>query len=97
MKIQRYTMPAPVQRTLAGPVADPGVPVLVDSRLLPALAPPGRVIADPAFAAFSKALTGYALGQVGATPLTLKVVPGLLDAALPSGAGVMPRSRCVSP
>ncbi len=79
-------MPPPVQRKLAGPVADPAIAVLADSRLLPALAPPGQAATDPSFDAFAKALKGYALGQMGAQPLTLKAVPGLLDAALPPGA-----------
>jgi hypothetical protein len=88
MKIQRLPMAPPAQRVLARPVADSAVEVLVERSLLPTLAGATAPQADPAFAAFEKSLTGYTLGQMGAQPLTLKVLPKLFTHALPPGAGL---------
>lgn len=85
MLIQTCIMAPPVQRTLAKPVADREVEVLVDSRLIPTVAAHAT---DPDVAAFGKSLTGYVLGKIGAQPLTLKVLPKLSTMAMPPGAGL---------
>lgn len=87
MKIQRYDFPPNVPRRLTSAVADLKTEVLVDSNMLPRLAPMTASVADPDFDAFTKALKGFALGQAGAQPLTLKVWPGLLALASPPEAG----------
>jgi hypothetical protein len=87
MQVQRYDFPPPVRRSLSPAIADPKVEVLVDSKLLPQLASAAAMPSDPAFDAFAKALKGYALGQAGAQPVTLKAWPGLLAMAAPPEAG----------
>ncbi len=88
MKIQRYDFPPQVPRRLTSAVADQNIEVLVDSTMLPRLAPVPAALAAPAFDAFAKALKGFSLGQVGAQPLTLKLWPGLLAMASPPEAGM---------
>ncbi len=88
MKIQRYPMASPALRTLTSPVTDSAVEVLVDKRLLGALTAAAPPVADADMAVFEKSLKGFTLGQMGAQPLTLKILPKLFTAALPPGAGM---------